>query len=405
MKWRMLLKVALQSIARNKMRSLLTMLGVIIGVGAVIALVSLGQGSQKDIEGQVASLGTNLLIIHPSSSRSGGVRGGAGTLGTLTLADVTALRKNALLLAAVSPEVRVQSQVVAGANNWNTSIYGGDPEYLEIRNYPVAAGRPLNERDLVTRAKVALLGQTVAEQLFPGEDPVGARIRIRNVPFQVIGVLGSKGPSAMGSDQDDVILAPTSTVLYRLGDGKTLRGIVASAINSEQMAPAQTEITQILRDAHRLPAGLDDDFHLFDQTEINQMATRVTATLTLLLSAIAGVSLLVGGIGIMNIMLVSVTERTREIGIRLAIGARPRDVLAQFLVEAAVLSLVGGLIGIATGLGGAALGGKLLGISLVIDPTIIVVAVVFTGVVGIFFGFYPARKAARLNPIDALRYE
>jgi putative ABC transport system permease protein len=405
MKLRMLLKVALQSIARNKMRSLLTMLGIIIGVGAVISLVSLGQGSQKDIEGQVASLGTNLLMVHPSRSSSGGVRGGAGTLGTLTLADVTALRKNARLLAAVSPEVRVQSQVVAGANNSNTSILGGDPDYLGIRNYQVVSGRPFTERDQITRAKVALLGKTVVEQLFPGEDPVGARIRIRNVPFQVIGVLGSKGQSAMGSDQDDVILAPTSTVLYRLGDGKTLRGIVASAITSDQMAAAQTEITQILRDVHRLPAGVEDDFHLFDQTEINQMATRVTGTLTLLLSAIAGVSLLVGGIGIMNIMLVSVTERTREIGIRLAIGARPRDVLAQFLVEAATLSLVGGLIGVGVGLGGSALGGALLGISFVVDPTMILVAVIFTGVVGIFFGFYPARKAALLNPIDALRYE
>jgi len=405
MRWSKLFKVALKSIARNKMRSLLTMLGIIIGVGAVITLVSLGQGSQKDIEGQVASLGTNLMIIMPGSSHLGGVRGGAGSLETLQLSDVAALRKNAPLLEAVSPEVRVQSQVVAGASNWNTSIIGGDPDFLQIRNYQVAAGRSFTERDLAARAKVALLGKTVADQLFPGEDPIGARIRIRNVPFQVIGVLAIKGQSAMGSDQDDVILAPTTTVLYRLSDGKTLRGIVASAVSSEQMDAAKAEASEVLRAAHHLPEDAEDDFHLRDQTEINQMATQVTGTLTLLLSAIAGVSLLVGGIGIMNIMLVSVTERTREIGIRLAIGARPRDVLAQFLIEAATLSMFGGLIGIGAGLGGAAIGGSLLGISLVINPAVIAVAVVFTGAVGVFFGFYPARKAANLNPIDALRYE
>jgi putative ABC transport system permease protein len=405
MKWRKLFLVAIKSIARNKMRSLLTMLGIIIGVGAVICLVALGQGSQKDIEGQVASLGTNLMIIRPGSSQIGGVHGGAGSLGTLKLKDVSILRKNATRLQAVSPEIRVQSQVVSGGSNWNTNIYGGDIEYLSIRNYQIASGRIFSERDLMTRAKVALLGQTVAEQLFPGENPVGASIRIGSVPFKVIGLLSSKGQSAMGSDQDDVILAPSTTVLYRLGDGKTLRSIVASAVNSEQMNEAKAEVQQILRTAHRLTAETGDDFRLRDQTEINQMATRVTGTLTMLLSAIAGVSLLVGGIGIMNIMLVSVTERTREIGIRLAIGARPRDILAQFLIESATLSLFGGIIGIGAGLGGAALGGQLLGISLVINPAVIAVAVLFTGAVGIFFGFYPARKAANLNPIDALRYE
>lgn len=400
-----LFKVAFKSIARNKMRSLLTMLGIIIGVASVMTLVALGQGSQRDIEDQVASLGTNLLMVHARSSRSGGVRGGAGSGTSLQLSDVAALRRNARLLAAVSPEVRVQAQVVAGATNWNTSIYGGDLEYLNIRNYQLAAGRMFTTRELASRAKVALLGQTVAKELFPGQDPVGARIRIRNVPFLVIGLLASKGQSAMGSDQDDVILAPTGTVLYRLGDGRTLRALVASALDAEQMEAAKQELVTLLREAHRLPADADDDFHLFDQTEINQMATRVTGTLTLLLSAIAGVSLLVGGIGIMNIMLVSVTERTREIGIRLSIGARPRDILAQFLVEAAALSLCGGVLGVAAGFAGAFLGGQLLGISVVVNPGIIAIAVFFTAAVGIFFGFYPARKASNLNPIDALRYE
>ncbi len=405
MKWRMLIRVALKSIARNKMRSLLTMLGIIIGVASVITLVALGEGSQKDIQAQVSSLGTNLLVIHPSRSQIGGVQGAAGSLGTLSLTDVNLLRKNATLLNAVSPEVRIQSQVVAGSYNCNTSIYGGDPEYFTIRNYQVASGAAFSERDLLTRAKVALLGKTVADELFPGEDPVGARIRIRNVPFMVVGVLAAKGQSAMGSDQDDVILAPTSTVLNRLGDGKTLRGIVVSTASAEQMDAAKKQIEQILRDAHRLPAGSESNFHIFDQSEVNQMATQVTGTMTMLLSAIAGVSLLVGGIGIMNIMLVSVTERTREIGLRLAVGARPRDVLNQFLVEAAALSLCGGVIGIMVGFTAARVGGALLGISVVTNPLVILVAVIFTAAIGIFFGFYPARKAANLNPIDALRYE
>jgi putative ABC transport system permease protein len=405
MKWRKLIKVALLSIARNKMRSFLTMLGIIIGVASVIALVALGQGSQQDIEGQVASLGTNLIIIMPGSSHIGGVRGGAGSLDTLSMSDVEILRKDASLLAGVSPEIRVTEQVIAGANNWNTMVIGASPDYFSIRNYQVSLGSPFTERDVKTRAKVALLGQTVANQLFPGQNPVGARIRIGNVPFKVIGELATKGQSAMGNDQDDLILAPSTTVLYRLSDGKTIRAIVASAVTQQEMKPAEAEISTLLREKHRLAPGTIDDFHIRDQSELNQMAGRVTGTLTLLLSSIAGVSLLVGGIGIMNIMLVSVTERTREIGIRLAIGARQHDVLAQFLIEAAILSVLGGVFGILFGLSAAWGLGALLGISVVVNPTIILVAIAFTGAVGIFFGFYPARKAARLNPIDALRYE
>ncbi len=317
----------------------------------------------------------------------------------------TRLRDKATLLQGVSPVITVREQVIAGRNNWNTSVTGVAPQYPAIRNFGMASGAFFGERDVKTRNKVAVLGKTVADQLFPGEDPVGARIRIRNVPFKVIGVLAPKGQTAMGTDQDDVILAPSTTVLYRLSDGKTVRAIMASAASADGMEAAKTEITTLLRQTHRLQPGQDDDFHIRDQTEINQMATRVTGTMTLLLSSIAGVSLLVGGIGIMNIMLVSVTERTREIGIRMAIGARPGDVLIQFLIEAVILSLLGGVIGILAGVGTAALLGSLMGTSSVLSPAVILGSVAFTGAVGVFFGFYPARKAANLNPIEALRYE
>jgi putative ABC transport system permease protein len=405
MKWRSLVIVALRSIARNKLRSLLTMLGIIIGVGSVIALMALGRGSQADIQAQIAGLGTNLLIIHPSSSQVAGVRAGSGTLTTLSIDDVDLLRDNATLLQEVSPVVRVQEQVIAGNSNWNTQVNGVSVSYQEIRNYRIETGRFFAERDIKTKGKVAVLGKTVVDELFPGQDPVGVQIRIRNVPFTVIGVLQSKGQSSMGSDQDDLILAPWSTVLYRLSDGKTVRTIMASAVNEDQMEAAKEEIRTLLREAHRVPPGGDDGFHIRDQTEISEMATRVTGTLTLLLSAIAGVSLLVGGIGIMNIMLVSVTERTREIGIRMAVGARPGDILLQFLIEAMILSLIGGVLGILAGVGSAGLLGKVMGTKVEISPLVIFGSAAFTGAVGVFFGFYPARKAARLNPIDALRYE
>ncbi len=405
MKFHKLIIVALKSIARNKMRSLLTMLGVIIGVGSVITMVALGEGSQKDIENDVVSLGTNLLMVRPGSIKSGGVRGGAGSRPSLSMKDVSRLKQSATLLRWVSAEVRANGQVIAGNNNWNTTITGVAPEYLSIRNYQIATGSFFTHRDCKTRAKVAVLGKTVADELFPNESPVGARLRIRNVPFMVIGVLAEKGQSSMGNDQDDIILAPDSTVLFRLSNGKFVNDISASAVSSEQMDAAKAELTALLRSEHRLTAKDEDDFGVRDQTEIIEIATQVTGTLTLLLSSVAGVSLLVGGIGIMNIMLVSVTERTREIGIRLAIGARPFDILAQFLVEAAILSLFGGLIGILSGLGAAWAVGMLLGVSAVINPTVVLIAVLFTSGVGVSFGFYPARKAANLNPIEALRYE
>jgi len=405
MKFRKLISVAFKSIARNKMRSLLTMLGIIIGVGSVITLVALGEGSQQDIEKDVASLGTNLIMVRPGSLSTGGVHGGAGSRPSLTMQDVERLEKDASLLGAVSAVIRANGQVIAGNNNWNTTVLGVAPQYQSIRNYQVASGSFFSERDCRTRAKVAVLGQTVADELFPDQNPIGARLRIRNVPFRVIGVLAEKGQSAMGNDQDDVILAPDATVLYRLSDGKHIHDIAASAVSEEQMDAAKAELTRLLRNEHRLAEDTEDDFQIRDQTEIIAIASSVTGTLTLLLSAIAGVSLLVGGIGIMNIMLVSVTERTREIGIRLAIGARPLDILAQFLIEAAILSLLGGLIGICSGFGAAWGVGGLLGVSAVINPSVVLATVLFTGGVGIFFGFYPARKAAHLNPIDALRYE
>ncbi len=405
MKWRKLVKVAFQSILKNRMRSLLTTLGMIIGVASVISLLALGKGSQEDIKKQVASLGTNMIIIHPSSTFSGGVRGGSGSLATLTMDDVESLREQTDLIRYVSPDVRLSEQIISGKNNWNTNVNGVSVDYLDIRNYVLSSGSFFTSRDIKAKSKVAVLGNTVVNELFPGQDPVGTRIRIRNVPFTVIGTLESKGQSSMGMDQDDIVLIPDATALYRLSDGKTIRAVVVSAVSEEKMTEAQDRVTEILRRNHKLKEGEEDDFHISNQTEIISMAGKVTGTLTALLSAIAGVSLLVGGIGIMNIMLVSVTERTREIGIRMAIGARGTDILVQFLIEAVILSLIGGVIGILAGLGIAYGIGAAMGATVLVSPAIVFLAVAFTAGVGVFFGFYPARKAANLNPIEALRYE
>lgn len=405
MKWRKLVKVALQSILKNRMRSLLTTLGMIIGVASVISLLALGKGSQEDIKKQVASLGTNMIIIHPSSTFSGGVRGGSGSRATLTMDDVESLRGHTDLIRYVSPDVRLSEQIISGKNNWNTNVNGVSVDYLDIRNYVLAGGSFFTARDIKAKSKVAVLGNTVVNELFPGQDPVGTRIRIRNVPFTVIGTLESKGQSSMGMDQDDIVLIPDATALYRLSDGKTIRAVVVSAVSEDRMSEAQERVTEILRRNHKLKEGEEDDFHISNQTEIISMAGKVTGTLTALLSAIAGVSLLVGGIGIMNIMLVSVTERTREIGIRMAIGARGTDILVQFLIEAVILSLIGGVIGILAGLGIAYGIGAAMGATVLVSPSIVILAVAFTAGVGVFFGFYPARKASNLNPIEALRYE
>jgi putative ABC transport system permease protein len=405
MKWKNLIKVAFKSIMKNRMRSFLTMLGIIIGVASVIALISIGRGTQSDISGKIESLGTNLLIVMPGASGFGGVSRGAGSWRTLTLSDVEKIEKEATLVTNVSPVVRQSAQIIAGRNNWFTSVQGVAANYPEIRSWPIDRGAFFTDRDVKSMSKLAVLGSTVADTLFPGQDPIGARIRIGNVPFTVVGVLSKKGLNMMGSDQDDIVLAPSTTVLYRLSDGRWINSIMASAVSEAKVEQARAELQGILRRAHRLSGSEDDDFSIRTQTEINEMATSVTRMMTLLLSCVAGVSLLVGGIGIMNIMLVSVTERTREIGIRLAIGAREADVLVQFLIEAATISLMGGVLGIMLGLVTAAVIGKAISASVIADPVTIAISFFFSGIIGVFFGFYPAKKAAALNPIEALHYE
>ena len=405
MKTANLIRAAFTAIVRNKMRSFLTMLGIIIGVGSVVALVSLGSGAQHDIEKQINKMGTSMVVVVPGSSRFGGVRGGSGSLEALSMADADQLRAKAQRLIYVSAVIRSQEQVISGSNNWNTSVSGVDPDFIDIRKWEISNGRVFDEREIRTRAKVAVLGRTVAKELFGDQDPVGKRIRIRTIPFTVIGVLAEKGQNAMGRDEDDTILVPSSTALYRLRNGENIDMIMASAESDEAIPEAETEIEGILRLSHRIPDGEENDFRIRSQTDLVSMATSVTGTLTVLLAAVAGVSLLVGGIGIMNIMLVSVTERTREIGLRMAIGARGSDILWQFLLEATVLSALGGALGLMGGLGGAYILGSVLDTSVVPNTFFMAAAVLFSSLVGIFFGFYPARKAARLNPIEALRYE
>ena len=399
------IRLAFRALRRNKMRTLLTMLGIIIGVGAVIAMVALGRGAKAQVEARIASLGQNLIMIFSGSINRSGVYTGHGGAGTLTVEDADAIAKEISGVSAVSPEIRSGAQIMAGNNNWSTSIMGESPDYLNIRQWELADGAMFTDIDVRGATKVCILGKTTADRLFPDENPVGQIIRIKNVPVKVIGLLAPKGYSIMGTDQDDTVIAPYTTVMKRFSGYTTLRTINVQAASFEELDAVQTAITDLLRQRHRIQAGRDDDFSIRNQKEISDTANATTAVLTGLLAGIASVSLLVGGIGIMNIMLVSVTERTREIGIRMAVGARSRDILIQFLIEAITLSSTGGILGIALGVVGA------MGMTYfkewptTVSPESILVAVCSSALVGILSGFYPAWKASKLDPIDALRYE
>jgi putative ABC transport system permease protein len=386
------------------MRALLTMLGIIIGVGAVIIMVAVGLGAQSAIKDSITALGSNMIIVTPGAATTGGVNMGQGSLNRLSIDDVEKVRREATMVLAVSPVVSAQAQAVGPSGNWNARISGVHPDYEVIRDWPTTSGAWFDEQDVRTNSRVALIGTTVAERLFPDQDPVGQRLRLRNVIVDVIGVLAAKGQSSQGQDQDDVVMMPYTTVNARLSRNTFIPQIVASSTSEGTLEAAQEEVRVILRESHAIDGG-DDDFTVRDQADLATAASGTTRTMSTLLAAIASISLLVGGIGIMNIMLVSVTERTREIGIRMAIGARGKDVLTQFLVESIVMSMVGGLIGLGIGVAGARILGSVYGWATEVSPFTAVLAIGFSAVVGIFFGFYPAKKAAGLNPIDALRYE
>jgi putative ABC transport system permease protein len=387
------------------MRSSLTALGIIIGVSAVIIMVAIGQGTGAKIQEQINSLGTNLITVSPGTAKTGGVSQGGGSVTKFTFNDVEKIKKEATSLSGVSPVVRASAQVVGGAGNWSTSVYGVSTDYFTIHNYELESGEFFTDRDVQGNKKVALIGQTIVDNLFPDESPVGKQVRIRTTPFTIVGVLKSKGQGGMGMDQDDILIAPATTVFYQLKGGQFIDMINASAVSTDKLDEAQKEIETVLREAHRLSGDTENDFTIRTQEEITETASSMTETITLLLGSIAGVSLIVGGIGIMNIMLVSVTERTREIGIRISVGARARDVLAQFLTEAAVLSLSAGIVGILLAVAVTVILNSFTSVRAMLSVQVILIAFLFSAAVGVFFGFYPARKAASLNPIDALRYE
>ncbi|MGB8490927.1 MAG: ABC transporter permease [Bacteroidales bacterium] len=406
MKYSNLLKVAFRALVRNKLRAILTMLGIIIGVGSVIAMLAIGQGSKMKIRNEMSAMGTNMIIIWPNYQMRGGVNLGYSASEALKLSDVDALRNEASDLAAVSPEVRQGVQVIYGGQNDQTTIYGVSEEYLTIKKLEVQHGRMFTQSEVRSMEKVCLLGQTVIRNLF-GEDsdPVGLEIRIGDLPFLVIGTLKPKGDNAMGMDQDDIILAPYTTVMHRVESIDYVNTIFASAVSEAKSPEAMTQVTDILRRLHKIKRGADDDFRVRSQSELIQTVSSISDVMTYLLGSIAGISLLVGGIGIMNIMFVSVTERTREIGIRMSIGGRGRDIMRQFLVESMVLSLLGGAAGILFGIMVAKLAGSLLGSPIIVTSQSVVLSFVVCFAIGVFFGWYPARKASNLNPIDALRYE
>ncbi len=402
------LRMALRALIANKMRSALTMLGIIIGVSAVITMIAVGSGAKQQIEEQIASMGSNLLMVQSGSATSGGFRGGAGTVPTLTVDDAKAIETEIPGVKYVSPSISGVAQVVYGNQNWSTIIQGTAPEMLEIRGWLLSSGRAFTEQELAGAAKVCVLGQTVVENLFGGIDPVGQIVRIKKIPFLVLGVLSMKGQTTWGQDQDDTIFVPLTTGQKQLF-GQTfpgmVRGIAVQASEPEQVKQIETQITELLRQRHRIQPGQENDFSVRNLTEMMSSREESANVMSLLLGAIASISLIVGGIGIMNIMLVSVTERTREIGIRIAVGAKGRDILLQFLIESLVLSLMGGILGIGIGMIGTVILSSFTQWPTLFSTKAILLAFLFSGSVGVFFGFYPARKASLLNPIEALRYE
>jgi len=403
----MIIRVAFRALIRNKMRAALTMLGIIIGVSAVIAMVSIGQGASASVQAQIESIGTNLLFVSAGAQNVGGVRSGTGDSGTntLTVEDLDAVKREVPSVSMVTPAVNARSQLVAGNMNWNTSVQGVSEQYPDIRKWTVQSGTFFTDADVRTAARVIVIGQTLADNLYPGTDPVGQTIRVLNLPFRVVGVMARKGQDQQGRDQDDIAFAPYTTVQKKVLGSPRVQIAYVSAVSQDATYTAQAQITDLLRQRHKLTASEGNDFTVRNMTDIADAANETSNTMTILLACIAGVSLLVGGIGIMNIMLVSVTERTREIGIRMAIGARSSAVRSQFLIESIVLSLTGGTIGIILGVVLSLVIPKLLGWPTLVSTMAIIGSVLFSAAVGIFFGYYPARKAAALDPIEALRYE
>jgi putative ABC transport system permease protein len=401
-----LFRVAIRALVRNRLRAILTMLGIIIGVASVIAMLALGEGSKRSMQEEMSKMGTNMIMVMPNFQRRGGVSLGSSSSNALRMSDVISIQNEAASVAAVSPEVRATGQIIYGNQNTQTTIYGASEEYLGIRKLEIGSGRIFTGQEVKSMAKVCLIGQTVKENLFGvNADPVGLTIRIKNLPFLVIGEIAEKGESGMGQDQDDLIIAPYTTVQRRLAAIDYINGIYASAVSEEKSPKAMTEVEEILRRTHKLKDSDENDFRIMSQSELMETMSSITDIMTILLGAIAGISLLVGGIGIMNIMFVSVTERTREIGLRMSIGGRSRDILLQFLVESIILSILGGIFGIMLGYLIAKGAGSLMDTESYVQSQAVVLAFIVCFVIGVFFGWYPARKAAGLNPIDALRYE
>lgn len=401
-----LFKIAVRALANNKLRGFLTMLGIIIGVASVITMLAIGQGSKKSIQAEISEMGSNMIMIQPGGDMRGGIRQSADNMETLKLKDYEDIVNETRYVSAVSPSVNSSGQAIYGANNTPTSVYGISPGYMEIRRYKVQDGEMFTEQDINTAAKVCLVGKTVVDNLFPnGENPVGKIIRFQKLPFRIVGVLESKGYNSMGMDQDDLILAPYTTIQKKILAITHLQGITCSALKEEYTEQAIDEITEILRRNHKLKDTDDDDFTIRSQQELSSMLTSTTDMMTVLLAAVAGISLVVGGIGIMNIMYVSVTERTREIGLRMSIGAKGIDILAQFLIESVLISVTGGLIGVFLGVGSSLLVNIVAHFPIYIQPWSVLLSFIVCTATGIFFGWYPAKKAALLDPIEAIRYE